>query len=37
MPVEEEELDPDEQKRQDLLAQPEFARLVKLYKMKVPL
>jgi hypothetical protein len=36
-PVEEEELDPDEKRRQELLAVPDFARYVKLMKMKVPL
>ena len=32
-----EELDPDEARRQELLAKPDFARFVKLMKMKVPL
>ena len=33
----EEELDPEEQERQKLLENPAFAKLVKLYKMKVPM
>ena len=32
-----EELDPDEARRQELLGKPDFARFVKLMKMKVPL
>ena len=36
MPVEE-ELDPEEKRRQELLEDPGFAKFVKLYKMKVPI
>ena len=32
-----EELDPVEAKKEELLADPAFAKFVKLYKMKVPL
>lgn len=32
-----EQLDPDEARRQELLEDPEFAKFVKLYKMKIPL
>lgn len=37
LPVQEEELDPDEKRRQELLAEPAFAKFVKLYKLKVPI
>lgn len=36
MPVEE-ELDPEEKRKQELLDDPGFAKFIKLYKMKVPI